>query len=129
MGDAHHQNLCKTMVTNDEVEPEPEELKGKVANHLTVDFMRELEKLELALVEERQRSAALLEESQAAEAAHQRDVAALEEMLQMLLENMPDRNVRRQSSCPQSRGGFTRFSFDPNSLVNKPALGVKSVGS
>jgi len=50
-----------------------------------VEAFRELERLELALVEERQRSAQLLEDKQAAEASHARDVAMLEKMLQQVL--------------------------------------------
>lgn len=45
------------------------------------EMYRELEKLELELVHERQRAAALVEEKVASEAAHARDIAVLEEML------------------------------------------------
>eukprot|EP00929_Paragymnodinium_shiwhaense_P114685 TRINITY_DN83158_c0_g1_i1.p1 TRINITY_DN83158_c0_g1~~TRINITY_DN83158_c0_g1_i1.p1 ORF type:complete len:608 (-),score=162.89 TRINITY_DN83158_c0_g1_i1:145-1968(-) len=48
-------------------------------------WLKELEKLELSLFEERQRSAALLEEKLATEAAHQRDVMALERMLEEVM--------------------------------------------
>eukprot|EP00429_Kryptoperidinium_foliaceum_P053011 CAMPEP_0176097624 /NCGR_PEP_ID=MMETSP0120_2-20121206/48947_1 /TAXON_ID=160619 /ORGANISM="Kryptoperidinium foliaceum, Strain CCMP 1326" /LENGTH=135 /DNA_ID=CAMNT_0017431627 /DNA_START=43 /DNA_END=451 /DNA_ORIENTATION=- len=53
-----------------------------------MDAMRELERLEMALVEERQRGARLEEERRALEEARERDVSMLEGMLhQALKEN------------------------------------------
>eukprot|EP00928_Gymnodinium_smaydae_P027850 TRINITY_DN21400_c1_g1_i1.p1 TRINITY_DN21400_c1_g1~~TRINITY_DN21400_c1_g1_i1.p1 ORF type:complete len:513 (-),score=128.66 TRINITY_DN21400_c1_g1_i1:174-1712(-) len=56
-------------------------------------WLRELERLELLLVEERRRSAALEEEKRSQEAAYQRDIAALEEMLEGVLEQLSQRTM------------------------------------
>jgi len=50
-----------------------------------MEALQELEKLELALVKERQQNAQLLEARELAESSHARDVAMLESMLQQAL--------------------------------------------
>lgn len=73
------------------------------------EAMRELERLELVLVQERQKSAQLLEDRFAAEKAHTRDVAMLEGMLsQAIAEN--ERLSKRLGEKSRLRVDDTRTS-------------------
>lgn len=58
---------------------------GSNASHQLTEMCRELELLELALVKARQENGALREENESCKAAHARDVATLETMLQQAL--------------------------------------------
>jgi len=95
------------------LESEPEEhAPVHVLPEDAVNWLKELEKVELALVEERQRSGALLEERQTLEVAHQRDVAALEEMLQVMLEELAEERAKKETALTSKRlpAPASRFS-------------------
>lgn len=73
------------------------------------EMFRELEALELALVEERRKVGTLLEEKAASEVSYKRDVSALESMLtQVSSENdkLKAENKRLSAEVAQLKGGY-----------------------
>lgn len=56
----------------------------------SMELFRELERVEIVLLHERQRTAALIEEKDASDESHARDVGALEEMLMQVMEDNQD---------------------------------------
>lgn len=92
---------------HDEIRSEPQcgtETPSQEA--LAQELVRELEALELALVEERQRGAQIEEERDAAADAHRRDVAELEDMfMQMFAENECLQAENRRLKGAQQCGG------------------------
>jgi ribosomal protein L29 len=86
------------------------------------EMFRELEALELALVEERRKMGTLLEDKAASEVSHKRDVAALETMLtQVSSENdkLKAENKRLSTEVAQLKGGYPSKSDSIISPSNK----------
>lgn len=99
---------------------------GKAANFELIEAVRELERLEHALVAERQRNAALLEEKRISEERHARDIAMLESMVQSI--TMDNRRLsdelaaKKDGSLDSCTKKLDKQPVVPSSEVDEPEM-------